>query len=162
MQCHLGQLLLKLTNSYWSTSFSFFFLFQIGSNWAITAAHCGYDKDLEENFPASSLTIVLGLHNRTRMNAHARYCPVSTNQNSLCYQESACCWTDCTFRQQYHSENSWHCPPEIRYEMIQHSLRIHSNLRGKGGPEQVSPCLPSFPWTELWWQYWHGLRWSLL
>ena len=49
------------------------FFSQIGSNWALTAAHCVYDSDLEENFPASSLTVVFGLHNRTKLTARTRW-----------------------------------------------------------------------------------------
>ena len=47
--------------------FSCFSLFtQIGNRFALTAAHCLYDDDNEEVLPASSFSIMLGLHNRRK------------------------------------------------------------------------------------------------
>ena len=39
---------------------------QIGSNWALTAAHCVYDDDDEEVLPASFLSLMLGVWDRRR------------------------------------------------------------------------------------------------
>ena len=44
---------------------------QIGNRFALTAAHCLYDEDEEDEdkrelLPASSFSIMLGLHDRTR------------------------------------------------------------------------------------------------
>ena len=39
---------------------------QIGNRFALTAAHCLYDDDNEEVLPASSFSIMLGLHNRRK------------------------------------------------------------------------------------------------
>ena len=38
---------------------------QIGNRFALTAAHCLYDDDNEEVLPATSFSIMLGLHDRT-------------------------------------------------------------------------------------------------
>ena len=40
--------------------------FQIGNRFALTAAHCLYDDNNEEVLPASSFSIMLGLHNRRK------------------------------------------------------------------------------------------------
>ena len=45
---------------------------QIGPNWALTAAHCVHDEETEAALPASSLYLVLGVHDRTRLTARAR------------------------------------------------------------------------------------------
>ena len=37
---------------------------QIGNRFALTAAHCLYDDDNEEVLPASSFSVMLGLHDR--------------------------------------------------------------------------------------------------
>ena len=39
---------------------------QIGNRFALTAAHCLYDDDNEEVLPASSFSIMLGLHDRRK------------------------------------------------------------------------------------------------
>ena len=39
---------------------------QIGNRFALTAAHCLYDDDNEELLPASSFSIMLGLHDRRK------------------------------------------------------------------------------------------------
>ena len=39
---------------------------QIGNRFAVTAAHCLYDDDNTELLPASSFSIMLGLHDRRR------------------------------------------------------------------------------------------------
>ena len=39
---------------------------QIGNSFALTAAHCLYDDDNEEVLPASSFSIMLGLHDRRK------------------------------------------------------------------------------------------------
>ena len=46
-------------------SFELFFP-QIGNSFALTAAHCLYDDDNEEVLPASSFSIMLGLHDRRK------------------------------------------------------------------------------------------------
>ena len=90
---------------------------QIGSNWALTAAHCVYNNDLEENFPASSLTVLFGIHNRTKLTARTRW--HSSKEKSwrfaICtLQGSACLWAGCSSGAQHNSPNSWHCPSQIR------------------------------------------------
>ena len=40
--------------------------FQIGNRFALTAAHCLYDDDNEEVLPASSFSIMVGLHDRRK------------------------------------------------------------------------------------------------
>ena len=37
---------------------------QIGNRFALTAAHCLFDDENEEQLPASSFSIMLGLHDR--------------------------------------------------------------------------------------------------
>ena len=37
---------------------------QIGNRFALTAAHCLFDDENEEELPASSFSIMLGLHDR--------------------------------------------------------------------------------------------------
>ena len=44
----------------------FSWLTQIGNRFALTAAHCLYDDDNEEVLPASSFSIMLGLHDRRK------------------------------------------------------------------------------------------------
>ena len=39
---------------------------QIGNRFALTAAHCLYDDDNEEVLPASSFSLMLGLHDRRK------------------------------------------------------------------------------------------------
>ena len=39
---------------------------QIGNRFALTAAHCLFDDENEEQLPASSFSIMLGLHDRTQ------------------------------------------------------------------------------------------------
>ena len=39
---------------------------QIGNRFALTAAHCLFDDDNEELLPASSFSIMLGLHDRRK------------------------------------------------------------------------------------------------
>ena len=39
---------------------------QIGNRFALTAAHCLYDDDNDELLPASSFSIMLGLHDRRK------------------------------------------------------------------------------------------------
>ena len=39
---------------------------QIGNRFALTAAHCLYDEDNEEVLPATSFSIMLGLHDRRK------------------------------------------------------------------------------------------------
>ena len=48
-------------------------LSQIGNRFALTAAHCLYDDDNEEELPASSFSILLGLHNRREIRESNRY-----------------------------------------------------------------------------------------
>ena len=174
MQCHLGLLFFKLTSSYKIVHSCYCFFFRL----AATGRSQQHIVDMIRILKKTFLPVVLPLswgftigpgwmHMQGIVPIHYSKFTIftgHTDQNPLkiYFQESACWWTDCTFRQQYHSENSWRCPPEIKYEMIQQSLWFHSNLRGKGGPDQVSTCLSSFPWTEFWWQSWLGLRWSLL
>ena len=43
-----------------------FIIKQIGNRFALTAAHCLYDDDNEELLPASSFSIMLGLHDRRK------------------------------------------------------------------------------------------------
>ena len=45
---------------------------QIGPNWALTAAHCVHDDETEAALPANSLSLVLGVHDRTKLTARAR------------------------------------------------------------------------------------------
>ena len=40
--------------------------FQIGNRFAMTAAHCLYDDDNEEVLPATTFSIMLGLHDRRK------------------------------------------------------------------------------------------------
>ena len=44
----------------------YFYFSQIGNRFALTAAHCVYDDDNEEVLPASSFSIMLGLHDRRK------------------------------------------------------------------------------------------------
>ena len=39
---------------------------QIGNRFALTAAHCLYDDNNEELLPASSLSVILGVHDRSK------------------------------------------------------------------------------------------------
>ena len=39
---------------------------QIGNRFALTAAHCLYDDDNKEVLPASSFSIMVGLHDRRK------------------------------------------------------------------------------------------------
>ena len=45
---------------------------QIGNRFALTAAHCLYDDDNKEVLPASSLSIMLGLHDRSKVTEENR------------------------------------------------------------------------------------------
>ena len=46
---------------------------QIGNRFALTAAHCLYDDDKEELLPASSFSIMLGIHNRRNITEPSRW-----------------------------------------------------------------------------------------
>ena len=46
---------------------------QIGNRFALTAAHCLYDDDNEEVLPASSFSIMLGLHDRRKTTEQHRW-----------------------------------------------------------------------------------------
>ena len=49
---------------------------QIGNRFALTAAHCLYDDDNKEVLPASSFSIMLGLHDRRKAKEANRWlCP---------------------------------------------------------------------------------------
>ena len=39
---------------------------QIGNRFALTAAHCLYDDDNKEVLPATSFSVMLGLHDRRK------------------------------------------------------------------------------------------------
>ena len=41
-------------------------LCQVGSNWALTAAHCLYSRETGKVRPAASLEVLPGLHQRSR------------------------------------------------------------------------------------------------
>ena len=45
---------------------------QIGNRFALTAAHCLYDDDNKEVLPASSFSIMLGLHDRRKVKEPSR------------------------------------------------------------------------------------------
>ena len=45
---------------------------QIGNRFALTAAHCLYDDDNKELLPASSFSIMLGLHDRRKAKEPSR------------------------------------------------------------------------------------------
>ena len=47
-------------------AYSFVHSPQIGNRFALTAAHCLYDDDNEEVLPASSFSLMLGLHDRRK------------------------------------------------------------------------------------------------
>ena len=47
--------------------------FQIGNRFALTAAHCLYDDDNEEVLPASSFSLMLGLHNKREIREPNRW-----------------------------------------------------------------------------------------
>ena len=47
---------------------------QIGNRFAVTAAHCLYDDDNTELLPASSFSIMLGLHDRRRKTKEPNRC----------------------------------------------------------------------------------------
>ena len=46
---------------------------QIGPNWALTAAHCVNVTDTEAPLPAESLTLMLGVHDRTKLPEDTRF-----------------------------------------------------------------------------------------
>ena len=46
---------------------------QIGNRFALTATHCLYDDDNEEVLPASSFSIMLGLHDRNKIKEANRW-----------------------------------------------------------------------------------------
>ena len=46
---------------------------QIGNRFALTATHCLYDDDNEEVLPASSFSIMLGLHDRRKIKEPNRW-----------------------------------------------------------------------------------------
>ena len=55
---------------------SIFICPQIGNRFALTAAHCLYDDDNKEVLPASSFSIMLGLHDRRKAKEANRWlCP---------------------------------------------------------------------------------------
>ena len=59
-----------------SNRFYHFAFPQIGNRFALTAAHCLYDEDNEEVLPASSFSIMLGLHDRRKTKEPKRWlCP---------------------------------------------------------------------------------------
>ena len=46
---------------------------QIGNRFALTAAHCLYDDDKEEVLPATTFSIMLGLHDRKKTSKENRW-----------------------------------------------------------------------------------------
>ena len=46
---------------------------QIGNRFALTAAHCLYDDDKEEVLPATTFSIMLGLHDRKKSSKENRW-----------------------------------------------------------------------------------------
>ena len=50
-----------------------FFLFKIGNRFALTAAHCLFDDDKQDVLPASSFSIILGVHDRSNSSEQFRW-----------------------------------------------------------------------------------------
>ena len=46
---------------------------QIGSRWMVTAAHCLYDNIEKEPLPDDSFSVMLGLHDRSKIFEAARW-----------------------------------------------------------------------------------------
>ena len=46
---------------------------QIGNRFALTAAHCLYDDDKKEELPATSFSVMLGLHDRNKAKELSRW-----------------------------------------------------------------------------------------
>ena len=61
---------------------------QIGNRFALTAAHCLYDDDNEEVLPASSFSIMLGLHDRRKTKEPNRWLNQHKINASISYQET--------------------------------------------------------------------------
>ena len=135
------------------------FFSQIGSNWALTAAHCVYDNDLEENFPANSLTVVFGVHNRTKLTARTRW-----NKSKEKSWVFAICRVVPVAELVVHPEHNItrqiHDIALLKLGLC-FFLYVWPIFRGKSGPDKLSSCVSSLPWTKFWWLSWPCL-WSLL
>ena len=57
---------------------------QIGNRFALTAAHCLYSDDMEEVLPATSFSIVLGLHDRRKAKEPNRWLFCFTKGSLVC------------------------------------------------------------------------------
>ena len=82
MQCYSG--------GYLATCLYNYFASQIGPNWALTAAHCVHDAAAEADLPANSLSLVLGVHDRTNLTARARCHILAKCVTIICAQKSVC------------------------------------------------------------------------
>ena len=47
-------------------------LLQVGANWAVTAAHCVYNEEAEGRVEAATLSLVLGVHDRSQLTPMAK------------------------------------------------------------------------------------------
>ena len=66
---------------------------QIGNRFALTAAHCLYDEDEEDGdnkelLPASSFSIMLGLHDRRKTREPTRWLFHTRIKTCIMYQET--------------------------------------------------------------------------
>ena len=66
---------------------------QIGNRFALTAAHCLYSDDMEEVLPATSFSIMLGLHDRRKTKEPNRWMFCFTKGSLVCmFLSDPCAW----------------------------------------------------------------------
>ena len=58
---------MELLSQFYQPSF-----YQVGSNWAVTAAHCVYSEEAEGPVEAVHLSLFLGVHDRGQLTSRAR------------------------------------------------------------------------------------------